>query len=322
MIIHNYNDVIERKIEQRKIIPEIEYHFHGHCIHIGKISPGCRGCFTREDGGGLQIGEECMCNCPMCYYDPNRSDKRITSNIIGNRGSKQYIAKFLGEMTEKLYLDDFKPICYSYQSSGETLLYIDTLEKFSEIIKKMNEKKNINIYTYVYTNGILANKNTLLRLKDMGVHEIRFHISASNFSKDVIKNMYESSKMNFRVTIEEPSWPLHKEKLFSLLEEFNNIGVKHLNMVETQVTEFNIENLDKYYPGMDVGIYKDFFWHLYDNGMVYDIMKEVIDKKYSYSVLDCNSAVERCRHASMNHIFYDESFIDGMCDSFNYFSRV
>ena len=32
--------------------------------------------------------------------------------------------------------------------------------------------------------------------------------------------------------------------------------------------------------------------HLYDEGLVYDLMEEVVAKGYSFSVLDCNSFVK------------------------------
>ena len=143
----------------------------------------------------------------------------------------------------------------------------------------------------------------------MEVDELRFHISASNFSKKVINYMYEAAKMGFIVSVEEPSWPHHKDNIVDLLPTFEDIGVKHLNLVEIQVTEWNIDNIEKAYLGDDtVGIYKDYYWHLYDGGMVYDIMEEVIDKKYSYSVLDCNGGVERCRHGKMHHVFDSPDF--------------
>ena len=41
---------------------------------------------------------------------------------------------------------------------------------------------------------------------------------------------------------------------------------------------------------------------MYDEGMVYDIMEEIIDKKYSFSIIDCNSRVEGCRDGHQNMI--------------------
>ena len=310
MKILDYTEVMEEKIENRKAIPEIEYDVHGHCIHIGKISTGCYGCFANVECGGIQVGTQCMCNCPMCYYDPLRSDSEW------DRGHPEFIAKYLGEITEKLHNDNIVPYAYSYQSSGETLIYINELEKFAKIFEEMEKRKGVKIYHHLYTNGILANEDMLKRLKDMRVHEIRFHLSASHFSKKVINHMYLAAKMGFRVSIEEPSWPLHREELFDILPILNDVGGSHLNMVECQVTQFNIKNIEKYYPGLDCGIYKDFYWHLYDNGMVYDIMREVLDKKYSFSVLDCNSGVERCRSAKMHQVFDHPSLYGDFCLEF------
>ena len=298
MKVLDYNYVMEQKINRRKKISGLEYDVHGHCIHIGPISYACRDCFGSLTGGGIQIGSKCMVNCPMCYYDPKRND----------HGLEQRVAKLLGDFYELRFSKKI-PYAYSYQSSGETLIYIDDLEKFGKIFKEIEEEKGIEIYHHLYTNGILANKDMLKRLKDMEVDEIRFHISASNFSKKVINNMYEAAKMNFIVSVEEPAWPLHKENIIDLLPTFEDIGVKHLNIVEVQLTPHNIDNTEKAYLGDDtVGIYKDYYWHLYDGGMVYDIMEEVLDKGYSFSVLDCNSAVERCRHAKMHYIFDSPDF--------------
>lgn len=311
MNVLDYNDVMTKKLERRKNIPEIQTDVHGHCIHIGDISYACRGCFMGGVSGGIQVGNKCMCNCPMCYYDPKRDDTNY----------KQRVAQLLGDFYQMLH-DGRKAYAFSYQSSGETLSYIDDLEKFAVIFKEMEQKHSIDIYHHLYTNGILANGKMLTRLKDMEVDEIRFHISASNFSKKVVENMYLASKMGFIVSVEEPAWPHHKDALMGMLAIFNDIGIKHLNLVETQVTQFNIDNIEKAYgDDTDVGIYKDYFWHLYDNGMVYDIMEEVLRKGYKFSVLDCNSGVERCRHAKMHQVFDSPSFyVKGFAD-YNGFNK-
>lgn len=300
MRVLSYTDILAKKLERQKNISQLEKDVHGHCIHIGDVSYACRKCFSELVGGGIQIGKKCMCNCPMCYYDPHRNDNNHTKDVAAQ----------LGDFYQLLHAGR-KPYAFSYQSYGETLIYIDDLEKFGKIFKEIEIKHNIEIYHHLYTNGILANKEMLKRLKDMEVDELRFHVSASNFSKKVFNNMYEAAKMNFIVSVEEPSWPHHYDNLFELLPKFEDLGVKHLNLVEVQITQWNIDNIEKaYYSEPDIGIYKDHYWHLYDNGMVYDIIEEVLAKGYSYSVLDCNSGVERCRHGKMHHVFDSLDFYD------------
>lgn len=284
--------MIEEKQKHRRSIPELEIDIHGYLIHIGKVSYGCKFCFDNK-GLGLDIGNKCMCSCPMCYFNPNRNDN----------GHQEHVSYLLNEFT-KVYHQNVIFHNIAYRSSGETLIYIDDLERFAKLFKKFEEKHNIEIYYHIYTNGILADKEMLKKLKDIGIDEIRFHISASGFSKKVIKNMYEASKMNFVVTVEEPSWPKNKDDLIRFLPIFEDIGLKHLNMDEVIITPWNIDNVRKEY-NQTIGIYKDYYCHLYDGGMVYDIMKEVIKKGYSYSVLDCNSGIEKYKNSMMYNVFDD-----------------
>lgn len=299
----NYWDMVREKMKNQSTVPDLEYHASGHCVHIGKISPGCRQCFTGEPGGGVQIGNLCMCNCPMCYYPRDRVEmtKEETNDII----TSQY---FLGLM-------DQKPISISYQSSGETLSYLEDLEKVAKIHQDNEKRLGIQTYHHLYTNGILATTPVLNKLMNMGVHEIRYHISASNFSLKVINSMYEAASMGFSVTVEEPSWPKHRDKLLQLLEVFEDIGVIHLDIVEIQLTPHNFNELSNQINGR---YFKDYFYQMYDEGMVYDIMREVKSKQYHYSVIDCNSGVERCRHGKYQHIGFHMDSIDGMCDDFPY----
>ncbi|MFT4297820.1 MAG: hypothetical protein ACMXX5_01375, partial [Candidatus Woesearchaeota archaeon] len=172
--------------------------------------------------------------------------------------------------------------------------------------------------SHLYTNGILATPDVLEKLKEWGIVELRFHISASNFSKKVINNMKAAKKIGFVVSVEEPALPENKKKLLKHLPLFEKIGISHLNLIECQVTPNNYSYLEKKYPNGI--IYRDLLWHLYDEGMVYDIIEEVIKKKYSFSVIDCNSRVECTRdahHTMLNPQLINWSNMDGACLDFN-----
>lgn len=88
--------------------------------------------------------------------------------------------------------------------------------------------------------------------------------------------MKDAVDMGFIVTVEEPSLPENKEPLMAYLEVLDKIGINHLDMVECQVTRDNKSYLESKYP--NGRIYRDYLWHFYDEGMVYDIMEEVINK--------------------------------------------
>lgn len=311
MKIVSYQEIYEEKLKRRKAIKELEYHAHGHCIHVGPISPGCRVCFTGECekiipgmwvGGGIQIGNECMYKCPYCYYDTQRKDSQNFGMEVNEK---------IADVFFKILHENYKPLSMSYQSSGETLLYMDELEQIAYLLKRNAKQKNINTYFFLYTNGLLLNNENYERLKEWGIHEFRVHISASDFDIKVLKNIENGVKHGFIMSIEEPGWPLNKEKLINLLPTFNNIGIKHLNIIEMQVTEHNIKAIDYYYP--NARLYHDYFLHMYDEGMVYDIIEEKIKNNYNFSVLDCNSEVEKCRNGKGCFTAFDLKTIENMC---------
>lgn len=312
MIYTNHREIIRKKINRQKSIKELEYHAHGDCVHIGEISPGCRECFSNESHIGFQIGFECQFKCSMCYYDRDKNDVR-------DKKIEKTAEMLTDHFHHSLFKNDLMGV--SFQSSGETLLYLDDIYNFAVINKKIERDNNIKIYQFLYTNGILATRDVLKKLKDMNIHELRFHVSASNFSKKVVDNMYEAAKMGFTVSVEEPSWPIHKEKLFDFLPVMEDIGVRHFNLIEIEVTKWNKDVINKLCPTGK--LYKDALYHLYDEGLVYDIIEEVIKKKYSFSVLDCNSWVEHYRHVKddFGKDLFDLNSVRGMCASFDYGNR-
>jgi uncharacterized protein len=301
--------ILKEKIARREKIKELEYHANGDCIHIGKISKGCKTCFLRNNLSKFAVYTGCECNfqCGYCYYDKNRNDKSWqSSDKIRNNLADFYALTIHPEA-------DIKEV--TYNSWGETLMYPSIIEEASNLLKRYELDNDKKVYTHLYTNGILAKEKMLDFLKKCNVVELRFHLSASNFSEEVLDNMSLASKMGFVVTVEEPSLLENKDKLIQLLPALDAIQVKHLNLVECQVTSFNLEYLSRMYP--EGRIYRDLLWHLYDESMVYDIMEEVLKKNYKFSVIDCNSRVECCRET--NQItrvpeLLDLNMMDGACN--------
>jgi pyruvate formate-lyase activating enzyme-like uncharacterized protein len=301
--------VISEKTKRRSAIKELEYHAHGDCIHIGKISRGCKTCFVRNNLSSFAIYTGCECNlaCGYCYYEKSRSDKiwntdeKIRNNLADFYASTIHRRRNLQEV--------------SYNSWGETLMYPSIIEEASSLLKKYEIDNDKKVYTHLYTNGTLADEKMLSFLKSCNIIELRFHMSASSFSTKVKGNMELAKSMGFIISVEEPSILENKDKLFEALPFLNSIGLNHLNLVECQVTSDNKQYLERKYP--ESKIYRDNLWHLYDEGMVYDIMEEVIKNKYSFSVIDCNSRVEVCRESNqITRIpeLTDYNMMEGACN--------
>ena len=143
-----------------------------------------------------------------------------------------------------------------------------------------------------------------MRLADLGLDEIRFHLGATNFSKKVIRHMQEAVEIFKAVTVETPAWPPHRKGLLEVLPVLHDSGVRHLNLGEIEVTRQNISRINEAIP--DAEIYQCYEIHLYDSGLVYDLMEQVIQQGYAFSVLDCSCFVKSMQRSPGRYVFHEE----------------
>lgn len=280
MKIVSIQDVFKKKFARQERIKELKYHAAGSCVHLGHISPGCYGCFIPDPyRKNFFCGSRCNANCVYCTS--SKKEKDLTREQI-----QQIKYGLLRESASAT----FSPASISFTGGGEPLLYLDLIDEFMVFYRDLEKYMSKKPWYYLYTNGILASKNNLLRLKDLGFDEIRFHLGASNFSKQVYANMEKAVSYFKAVTVETPVWPLHRKKLFTMLPIIEDLGVKHLNLGEIEVTAFNYDRIASVLA--DGKMYPAFEMHLDDGGLAYDIIEEIVKKKYSYSVLDCSCFVK------------------------------
>ena len=157
----------------------------------------------------------------------------------------------------------------------------------------------------------------LERLQRIGVQEVRFHWSASGFSDEVYAHMKCAKARGMVVTVEEPAYPPNRDAIMERLPMLEELGLSHLDLIELHLTEYNWDAMQKLFPGDGYAAYKDYFYHLYDNGMTYDIMEECIRRGYHFSVIDCNSGVERCRNNLDQDVCFSWACVENMCSPWN-----
>jgi pyruvate formate-lyase activating enzyme-like uncharacterized protein len=288
----NFLKILEKRKTQREKIEGIQEHFLGYCVHVGKISYGCMGCFRDVKYSFSEaLGWKCNLNCSYCFSNKNLVEK-----------TEKQIDDMIGSHYRNSLNPDYGkvgPRGFAF-TMGEPLLYMKRLEKYMYHLKEIEKRTGNRPYYKLYTNGVLATKDILKKIKKIGIDELRFHPSASNFSTEVYKNMEEAVKMGFIVAVEEPCWPKNRKKLFEMLPIIEKIGVRHLQMCIVEVYDYNIASIYKDYPE---GIFfHDQLLHMYDEGLVYDIMEEVIDKKYKFSVLDCSNEVHRLNRCQSKRV--------------------
>jgi uncharacterized protein len=193
---------------------------HGTKPHSGQLSPGCRQCV---EGSWSCLFVNGHCNL-SCFYCPSSQDDvgEPTTNNLSFSSADHYLA----------YLQHFGFRGFSL-SGGEPLLTLDRSLDYLLTAKKYFGDK---IHSWIYTNGSLVTHDTLARLRDCGLDEIRFDIGALDYSLD--KALLAVGRIPL-VTIEIPAVPEEKQRLKNALKQMTDGGINFLNLHQLRLTNYN-----------------------------------------------------------------------------------
>ena len=301
------------KIERQEKLKGLKYECHGSCAYIGKdVSPGCYGCFYSDAYHcGLMLGRHvglpdvCNRDCIYCF------EPHIVSQNPVVPEEWRVSEEWKDTITRHLSMEKFrittgcKMQYYEFSGVCEPLLYLPVLEDCMRFYRNVVDRfMGTKGWAKLYTNGTLLNLDNILRLKAIGFDEVRIHPAATNFSREVYDNMRQAVKHIPTVTVETPAWPPHRAKLFEMLPIIEDIGVKHLDICQVEITSrAQLKKVEKALG--EVEIYQAYYPVMDDGGLVEDIMGEVLDKGYSYSVIDCNGFVKQSRGALSRLSFWN-----------------
>lgn len=194
---------------------------------INHISKGCEICGQGE-WSCLFITGKCNAGCFYCPAPQLKDETPSTQGI--NFDSPSDYADYINHF-------NFKGVSFS---GGEPLLYFN---RTLEYLQTVRSKCSNDIYTWMYTNGILADKKKTTLLADAGLNEIRFDIGATGFSLDKIKYAKDIIP---NITIEIPAVPEEKNRLLELLPQMVYAGVTNLNLHQLRLTKHNVPKLLKH----------------------------------------------------------------------------
>ncbi len=200
--------------------------FKGTKPYYNQISKGCGTC-----GAGnwscLFITGKCNAGCFYCPA-PQQTDEAPSSQGLTFETPQSY-ANYV-----KYF--NFKGVSFS---GGEPLLFFN---RTLEYLKAVRNTCSSDTYIWMYTNGILAEREKMKLLADAGLNEIRFDIGATNFSLDKVKL---AKGLIPHVTIEIPAVPEEKARLIKLLPLMEKAGVTNLNLHQLRLTKHNVKHLAK-----------------------------------------------------------------------------
>lgn len=204
----------------------VTFCFKGSKLDCSVLSQGCRCC---GDGSWscLFINQKCNCTCFYCPASQDTVSVPATNGIDFTTPEDYvgYLARF-----------GFKGASIS---GGEPLLTLDTTLSYLEAIKA---RFGSGMYVWLYTNGTLLTDDIVMRLRDIGLDEIRFDIGATGYS---LTNARRAVGKIPHVTVEIPAVPEEFEQLCQTIIEMKKSGLSYLNLHQLRLTPHNFKQLSK-----------------------------------------------------------------------------
>lgn len=185
----------------------------------GWISPACLTCRKGMGTATFLISTQCPRNCWFCF-NPNQVDyerlKHETHDVTAEL--EQHHAQ--GARYDDLAL-----------TGGEPLLHKDEVIRFYTRARELYP----DAYMRLYTSGSYLDEDILLRLKDVGLDEIRFSIKTDDTpeQQELTFSRIELSKRCIpHVMVEMPVLPDELDVMKSLLRRLDGLGVQGINLLE------------------------------------------------------------------------------------------
>jgi pyruvate formate-lyase activating enzyme-like uncharacterized protein len=196
-------------------IPTLQVEYGGETVRLGELSPGCQAC---KDGTWdcVFLSHECNLNCAFCY-SPQAIPREAAGSVFGS--------------TPDVIIENYKRTRISGVgfTGGEPFLQPEKLFEWLGTFKTALPQ----LYTWVYTNGLLVQEEHLQRVAELGLDELRFNAAASGYDHPaLLRSLQLASQSIPHVTIEIPAIPEQAEKLLGCLETWSGLGVRYLNLHE------------------------------------------------------------------------------------------
>lgn len=196
-------------------VPDALIEDQGELVCLGGMSQGCRAC-KKGKWDCIFLTMQCDLACRFCY-SPDRIDRRYRGSAFGAKPEQ------IAEACARLGMEG---IAFT---GGEPLLEKQALFDWLAFLKQQCP----DCYFWLYTNGQAADRDTLQRLGELGLDEIRFNMAATGYHDPVVtRNLAQAVDLIAAVTVEIPSIPDDESRLLSAVREWNRLGVRFLNLHE------------------------------------------------------------------------------------------
>ena len=241
------------------------------------LTPGCQGCIEGTITH-IRHSTKCTQKCMFCYY---------FNMTIPHLAQNQYE---LSNITKTFTVEELK-IAFDKQGEGYDAvgwLHREPLMEMKKTQPVMEHLAKLGMHQYLYTNGVFAKQSNLEKLRDWGLNEIRFNLSATGFNKSVIKRIARAVKLFHWVAIEIPVYEQTYDDFIKNKDAILDTGVTHLNLAELQL---NV-NTWTHYEGDPTILYRHRQGNLSpmnSREFVYNIIEQAEAESWPLVINDCSN---------------------------------
>lgn len=197
-------------------------------LHKGELSLGCRIC---AEGAWMCLFVNGLCN-RSCAFCPQ--DRALAEELPPRARLTAEAARSPAAFADYLERFGYRGVAFS---GGEPLLVVERVTEFAAALR---QRFGSGFYLWLYTNGDLATPERLNALKDAGIDEIRFNLSASEYSLGPVEL---ASRVFPAVTVEVPALPEEEGRLKEFLLGARDLGVSYVNLHQLVGNENNFRSL-------------------------------------------------------------------------------
>jgi pyruvate formate-lyase activating enzyme-like uncharacterized protein len=188
-------------------------------IYIHQISPACVACREGIGSATFFISLQCNRDCYFCF-NPNQENYQYYTQHKRNLTQELDQIHASGHQLHHLAL-----------TGGEPLLHLDESIEFFQ-----KAKQNFpDAHSRLYTCGDFIDDDSLQRLKEAGLEEIRFSIRLHDRvegQQDTLERIALSKKYIPSVMVEMPILPDSYDRMKEILIELDRIGISSINLLE------------------------------------------------------------------------------------------
>lgn len=279
--VENEREKLKNRINNLKTL-------RGRTYYVGdekKFPKGCISCLTGNGLSAVRRTNRCNIECKFCYnYGSLEEIPPIGEDMWEIGGTK-----FLEEDIDLLLSIYNKP-------SGIAYVYLEPfmeIEKYYGVISKFHK---VNVYQHMYTNGLLANKDNLIKLGEAGLNELRFNLGATNVNEKVIENMKIAKKYIPFVGIETPMTPEFKKEFLSKKDLILNTGIDFINCAELHLNDNNLGN----YLGENIYMTRlGYISPIFSRNITLELMEIASKENWPIVVHDCSNMTKFSRDLNL-----------------------